>query len=273
MMLSLARLTCALALTTVARGQPLLDRLTLRIEATAQPSALRLEGVLPPELLESIAAGDPDLRHLITYDAPARRLHVRTFLVPASSPPPTSFLVVGNTEVEGFMVDVTHISLNEAARSLSIEGAVATGASPVHAAFPGDTFRLTTRFEATGGGFERTDIHLSSGTRMLLSDGAGAVVVEAVGNRAPVADAGPEVVESFMTEVYLDALRSYDPDGEPLDYKWHVIGGAATLRGCETPTPTLQLVQGQGVYDVRLTVTDLRGAVSYDYLRIRYVGR
>jgi hypothetical protein len=52
-----------------------------------------------------------------------------------------------------------------------------------------------------------------------------------------------------------------------------VMRGAAALRGCETPTPVLQLLQGRGSYDVRLTVTDLRGATSYDWIRIDYVGR
>ena len=108
---------------------------------------------------------------------------------------------------------------------------------------------------------------------MLSREGLGTMKIESTPNRAPVAEAGPEMIESFMTEVFLDAGQSSDPDGEPLDYKWHVLGGAATLRGCETPTPIFQLVQGQGIYDVRLTITDARGATSYDYIRIKYVGR
>ena len=67
-------------------------------------------------------------------------------------------------------------------------------------------------------------------------------------------------------------LKSFDPDGEELDYKWHVIRGAAAPRLRNTH-PRASTRAGRGWYEVRLTVTDLRGATSYDWNRIDYVGR
>jgi hypothetical protein len=252
----------------------LLDHLTLRIETPADAWSLRLGGILPEDILDGIDAGDRDLRHLVMYDAPARQLSIRTFIAPGATPAPTSLLVVQNNEVEGFRVDVQTISLDEDKRTVTFDGIVAAGFnSPVHNAFAGDGIRLIARYDGrTQGRFDQTRIELASGA-LQSNFGTGVLTVESTPNRPPVAEAGAAIIQSFMTETFLDAFKSYDPDGDELDYKWHVLAGAATLRGCETPTPIFQLVQGHGSYEVRLTVTDSRGASSYDYIRINYVGR
>lgn len=269
----LRTVACALLLyRSSSASQDLLEHLTLRIEMPADAFNLEL-GSLPIDLQQDIYSGGVDLRQQILYDAPSRQLSVRTFIVPPGSLQPTSLLVVQNNEVEGFRADITSISLDDPSRTLILDGFVASGnQSSVHGAVPGEAFRLTARYNA--GVVQSFDqVRLNTGSKGMLSfRGSGALIVENVANRAPVAEAGPAVV-AFMTEVLLDGLRSYDQDGEELDYKWHVIAGAATLRGCETPAPILQLVQGRGSYEVRLTVTDSRGASSYDYIRINYVGR
>jgi hypothetical protein len=49
-------------------------------------------------------------------------------------------------------------------------------------------------------------------------------------------------------------------------------------RRCRAPRlratyTVLQLVQGRGSYELRLTVTRLRGATSCDWIRIHYVSK
>ena len=75
-----------------------------------------------------------------------------------------------------------------------------------------------------------------------------------VGNRPPVADAGPdqdniEQTSHVGAEVTLDGSGSYDPDGDSLTYLWTWIGGSAT--GI-SPTVTFPL----GTTTVILTVVD-----------------
>jgi hypothetical protein len=252
--------TCALLL----NAQTVPDNLTLRLEMTAEASRLNL-GSLPLDLQETITSGQVELRQQVLYDAPAKQLSVRTFTVPAGSPVPTSLKTIGNNEIEGFRVDVSYVATDQF--SISFQGTVASGwQSPVHGVAAGDPFRLTARMQ-------QVRMETPAGSQMVSHDAAGTVALDATPNRAPVAEAGPESIQSVSTEIALDAWKSFDPDGEELDYKWHVMRGAAAERGCETPTPVLQLLQGRGSYDVRLTVTDLRGATSYDWIRIDYVGR
>ncbi|WP_116107464.1 PKD domain-containing protein [Lewinella sp. IMCC34191] len=58
--------------------------------------------------------------------------------------------------------------------------------------------------------------------------------------------------------VEFDALKSYDVDGEIVDYNWSWEGGAAS-----GPTPTITF-EKEGVYHILMTVTDDFGAKSTD---------
>jgi hypothetical protein len=109
---------------------------------------------------------------------------------------------------------------------------------------------------------------------------ASAVVVVQVGgqkpgggtggaNRPPVANAGPDrtVNQHFIT---LDGTGSFDPDGDPITYRWRSIGNKqANIINPETPTPTINAFNGgPGEYIFELTVTDSFGAFSVDTVRI-----
>ena len=108
---------------------------------------------------------------------------------------------------------------------------------------------------------------------------ASAVVVVQIGgtsggggagaNRPPVANAGPDrtVNQQFIT---LDGTSSFDPDGNPLTYRWRSIGNKqAVIINAETPTPTINAFNGgPGEYLFELTVTDSFGAFTVDTVRI-----
>ncbi len=108
---------------------------------------------------------------------------------------------------------------------------------------------------------------------------ASAVVVVQIGgttggggagaNRPPVANAGPDrtVNQQFIT---LDGTGSFDPDGNPLTYRWRSIGNKqAVIINAETPTPTINAFNGgPGEYIFELTVTDSFGAFTVDTVRI-----
>ena len=79
------------------------------------------------------------------------------------------------------------------------------------------------------------------------------------GNRAPVADAGPDQNVATGASVQLDGSESSDPDGDSLTYGWAFVsrpdGSAATLSGASTATPTF-VADVDGTYEVDLTVSD-----------------
>jgi hypothetical protein len=62
-------------------------------------------------------------------------------------------------------------------------------------------------------------------------------------NRPPVANAGDDIrmVASVRSTITLDGTRSYDPDGDPMNYAWtQVSGPAVTLSGASTATPSFE---------------------------------
>lgn len=78
-------------------------------------------------------------------------------------------------------------------------------------------------------------------------------------NMAPTADAGPDRTPIVGEGIYLDGLWSFDPDGDPLTYRWSIEeapdGSTAGLTGETTATPyfTPDL---PGQYRVQLIVND-----------------
>ncbi|MCZ2156852.1 MAG: PKD domain-containing protein, partial [Bryobacterales bacterium] len=92
-------------------------------------------------------------------------------------------------------------------------------------------------------------------------------------NHPPVANAGPDrtVNQQFIT---LDGTASYDPDNNPITYRWRSIGNKqAIIMNPETPTPTVNAFNGgPGEYIFELTVTDSYGAFSVDRVRIMLSG-
>lgn len=85
------------------------------------------------------------------------------------------------------------------------------------------------------------------------------------GNRAPVADAGPERTVQMGVAAQLSGAASWDPDGDSLSYAWALevkpqgsAAGLISVAGVQTAlVPDLA-----GSYVVSLLVTDSRGATS-----------
>ncbi len=78
-----------------------------------------------------------------------------------------------------------------------------------------------------------------------------------VGNRPPVADAGPNVTSHVPQQVTLDGTASYDPDpGSQLTYKWTQLQGPNVVLGdVNTATPYFDCIE-EGLYEFELVVSD-----------------
>ncbi|MEM9102306.1 MAG: PKD domain-containing protein [Pseudomonadota bacterium] len=84
------------------------------------------------------------------------------------------------------------------------------------------------------------------------------VVVSTI-NLPPVANAGEtRIIDTEMT-VYLDGSKSFDPEGETLDYRWKIIsqpdGSNATLKDANTVSPEF-IPEVAGDYVAQLIVND-----------------
>ncbi len=92
-------------------------------------------------------------------------------------------------------------------------------------------------------------------------------------NSPPIADAGPDqVIVHIGTTVFLNASGSYDPDGDPISYKWWLTKPAdstATLEGFYTATPSFQ-ADKYGTYELRVAVSDKWGARSEDVVVVSF---
>jgi hypothetical protein len=85
-----------------------------------------------------------------------------------------------------------------------------------------------------------------------------------IGNDAPVANAGPDLIDVAAGLITLDGTASYDPDGDTIAYHWtQVQGPAVQLNGANTAVPTFTAESGQ-IYVFRLRVTDTSAAFSVD---------
>ncbi len=109
----------------------------------------------------------------------------------------------------------------------------------------------------------------SSVSAIVVIQGTGTGGGGAGGNRPPVANAGADrnVTQGTFT---LDGTGSFDPDGDPVTYRWRqVSGNRSNIVNPESPTPTIVAnVGGPGIYVYELTVTDSFGAFSVDTVRI-----
>ncbi len=93
------------------------------------------------------------------------------------------------------------------------------------------------------------------------------VIITAVVNNSPVANAGGNQSASFGDTITLDGSLSSDPDGDPLTFSWTFIskptGSTATLNGANTDTASF-VGDVEGNYEVSLTITDDKGANNTD---------
>jgi hypothetical protein len=90
-------------------------------------------------------------------------------------------------------------------------------------------------------------------------------------NRAPVASAGPDQRVLVGQVVQLTSAGSSDPDADPLTYQWIFVaapaGSAASFSNGSAASPSF-IPDLPGVYDLRLTVRDGRGASAADDSRV-----
>lgn len=98
--------------------------------------------------------------------------------------------------------------------------------------------------------------------KLTVSDGdlsASDQVLITCSDQVPVADAGPDIEIPFFSIANLDGSASYDPDGDPITYKWTIVsapeGSTATLSSTTIVNPTIT-PDLRGVYEIQLVVTD-----------------
>ena len=94
-------------------------------------------------------------------------------------------------------------------------------------------------------------------------------------NRAPLADAGPDIDEARAGEtVTLDGTWSADLDGDPLTYHWAFVSGPeqVTLTGADTPTPSFTPTE-LGDYAFSLVVNDGNQDSAPDTVWVHVISR
>ena len=277
-------LVLAMSCMAVASAGPQ-ELITFKAEYLVMPEDLTIR--LPDTIEESVLSGNQEIRQQIQYDAPSRQLIVWTFLASPSWPRPAALIDVQNNQLDQFRVDVFDIVVTGGSwTTLDFHGVVATPlttalmvaggyGTALMGAVPGLPVRLVSSF-VTGGTnhlLSNTVLTVTGGTWIATAVAAGYGRIESSPNRAPVASVVGPPPETSAFEISFDATASLDADGDELDYKWHVLGGTLSLRGCETPTPVFQFNSGPGTYDFRLTLTDARGATAISTYRVQYTGR
>ncbi len=153
----------------------------------------------------------------------------------------------------------------------------ASGSSDDHAVV---AYRWSFGDGATDSGITVTHAYASRGTftvTLTVSDARYQEDTDAfpvsIGNRPPVADAGPERSAFRNAPVALDGSGSYDLDGDPLTFRWVQLGGAPVLlQDANQSTATFRATL-PGVYAFRLTVEDGMGASSSALANVTVVNR
>ncbi|MCC6144075.1 MAG: PKD domain-containing protein, partial [Candidatus Hydrogenedentes bacterium] len=102
------------------------------------------------------------------------------------------------------------------------------------------------------------------------------VVVEAPGNTAPIANAGPDQTVFLRTVVNLDGSGSSDADGQPLSFRWTILeapqGSSAALGNANTANPQIQ-VDAFGQFIIQLIVNDGQTDSAPDTVVVTVVNR
>ena len=92
-----------------------------------------------------------------------------------------------------------------------------------------------------------------------IRESAADTVAVAAAGTLPIADAGPDQFVTVGDTVQLDGTASFDPQGDPLNYAWQLIGlpggSNASLSDPASPTPTF-VADVSGSYIAQLTVDD-----------------
>ena len=97
--------------------------------------------------------------------------------------------------------------------------------------------------------------------RVLTSSCASSMEAAFGPNQPPVADAGGPYTTDEGVDVALDATGSSDPDGDTVTYEWD-LDNDGQFDDSTSPSPLFTLVGQDGVYTVRVRVTDTYGESS-----------
>ncbi|GEM_PF-2252368 len=89
------------------------------------------------------------------------------------------------------------------------------------------------------------------------------------GNKAPQADAGPDLVVNPSALVILDGTASIDADGDALQFTWRQLDGPKVeLLSPRTSTPSFSAGNENETYIFLLTVTDAKGAIATETVTV-----
>lgn len=190
-----------------------------------------------------------------------------------SGPPVVELLFAEHTdgmvpedEVFGLVVRVTcsEVSCAPNTEVLQVEGPQLEPAGELRWRTPRVTHDLPFAFTATG-------CDLSGRCSSARLDG----VIEDTLNEPPVAVVGPRQVARGGDEVVLDAVRSYDPNDEPLSFVWSQLEGPVEMGLSRSDRPTARFTVppsgAVGEYVFGVTVCDTRDGCDEAAVRVEVV--